>query len=267
MPDGQKRKVVGLLPAAGTAARIAPLPCSKELYPVGFRHTSQNNGVRPKVAAHYLLERLRRAGIGKTFIILREGKWDIPAYFGDGRSFGIQLAYLMMGLPYGAPYTLDQAYPFVQDSLIALGFPDIIFQPGDAFAQLLDKQAATEADLVLGLFPADKPHKMDMVEMDENGRVRQIVIKPAQTHLRYTWFIAVWTPIFTQFMHEFLARQLEPGEQGKRGPGELYVGDVFQAAIDAQFHVETVLFPDGSYIDIGTPEDLTRAVNNIEQFS
>jgi glucose-1-phosphate thymidylyltransferase len=102
---------------------------------------------------------------------------------------------------------------------------------------------------------------MDMVELDENGLVQQIVIKPARTELRYTWFIAVWAPTFTHYMHEFLA-VTDPGKER-----ELYIGDVFQAAIADGLYVETVLFPEGAYIDIGTPEDLVRAVNNIEQFS
>jgi len=36
-----------------------------------------------------------------------------------------------MDLPYGVPYTLDQAYPFVQNATIALGFPDITCEPED----------------------------------------------------------------------------------------------------------------------------------------
>jgi glucose-1-phosphate thymidylyltransferase len=259
--EGLEREIVGLLPAAGEAKRIAPLPCSKELFPVGFHPSNEDNGPRPKVAGQFLLEKLKRAGIKKAYIILREGKWDIPTYFGDGHNVQMHLAYLMMGLPYGAPYTLDQAFPFVQEAIVALGFPDIIFRPEDAFVRLLAKQAATNADIVLGLFPADQPHKMDMVELDENGRVRQIVIKPARTELHYTWFIAVWTPTFTHYMHEFLAVTDPHNER------ELYIGDVFQAAIADGLYVETVLFPEGAYIDIGTPEDLVRAVNNIEQFS
>ena len=62
----------------------------------------------------------------------------------------MQLAYLMMHLLFGVPYTLDQAYSFVQDALVAIGFPDIIFQPDDAFVRLLARQAATNADVVLG---------------------------------------------------------------------------------------------------------------------
>ena len=256
--DSQEREIIGLLPAAGLANRIAPLPCSKELFPIGFHQLNQLEGERPKAVCLYLLESMKHAGVKKSFVILRDGKWDIPAFLGDGRLLDMQLAYLMMNLPYGAPYTLDQAYPFVQDALIAVGFPDIIFQPNDAFAQLVHNQKETDADLVLGLFPVDQPHKMDMVALDENGRVQQIVIKPKQTQLKYTWFIAVWTPKFTHFMHHYLHEQLENATLAN----ELYLGDVIQAALDNEFHVESVLFANGRYIDIGTPDDLMKAVVN-----
>lgn len=261
-----RRNVVGLIPAGGQASRLAPLPCSKELYPVGFRHDDEQKGLRPKVVCHYLLERMRLADVETAYIILRQGKWDIPAYFGDGAALGMHLAYLMMNLPFGAPYTLDQAYPFVQDALIAFGFPDIIFQPNDAFSRLLRHQRQTGADIVLGLFPTDRPEKADMVDLDENGRIREIVIKPAESRLRFTWIIAVWTPVFTQFMHEHLAATLAGVKASRLTDSELahspelFVGDVIQAAINSGLVVESVLFSQGQYLDIGTPEDLARAI-------
>jgi glucose-1-phosphate thymidylyltransferase len=264
------REVIGLVPAGGQATRIAPLPCSKELYPVGFRPVDKDHSLRPKVVCHYLLEKMRLAGATKAYIVLRQGKWDIPAYLGDGAMLDMHLAYLMMHLPFGAPYTLDQAYPFVQDVLVAFGFPDIIFQPDDAFVQLLARQAAEHADIVLGLFPAHQPQKVDMVDLDDDGRVRLIVIKPPQTHLCYTWIIAVWTPVFTRFLHEHLAAIQNVNEQDDAGNSapeqrELFVGDVIQAAIHDNLRVEAVLFPDATYLDIGTPDDLVKAIRNVER--
>ncbi len=259
--------VIGLIPAGGQATRIAPLPCSKELYPIGFR-TVEEGVSRPKVVCFYLLERMRLAGIKKAFIVLREGKWDIPAYFNDGTMLDMNLGYLMMRLPFGSPYTLDQAYPFVQGAVVAMGFPDILFQPDDAFVQLLERRESTAAEVVVGLFPTSKPHKSDMVELEADGRVRRIVIKPTETRLQYTWMIAVWGPEFTQFMHEYLATVRKEFENSAAGgaaaPGELYVGDVIQAALDRGFRVDSVTFPTGSCLDIGTPEDLIQAVR---QFS
>jgi UTP-glucose-1-phosphate uridylyltransferase len=79
-----RREIVGVIPAAGTATRIAPLPCSKELYRIGFRSAEDGRGVRPKPIGQYLLEHLRRGGAKRTYIVIRKGKWDIPEYFGDG---------------------------------------------------------------------------------------------------------------------------------------------------------------------------------------
>ena len=241
------RDIVGLVPAAGQANRIVPLPCSKELFPIGFRQSKGNRGRRPKAVSHYLLEKMRAAGVRRAYIVLREGKWDIPNYFGDGSALGMHLAYLMMGVPYGPPYTLNQAYPFVENALVVFGFPDILFEPDDAFVQLLARQATTRADLVLGLFRAHNHRDMDMVETASNGSVTSIQIKPSVTRLNNAWIIAVWTPAFTHFMHEYL-RRVAP-EQGREASAstvvqpELSVGHVIQAAVHERVRVQSVVFP------------------------
>lgn len=261
-PHPASLPLIGLLPAGGQATRIAPLPLSKELYPIGFQSEASGH-VRPKVVSQYLLERLRQAGITQTYFILRSGKWDIPAYFGDGSALQMHLGYLIMGLPYGVPYTLDQAYPFVQNAIVALGFPDILFWPEDAFTHLLQRQAQTQADVVLGLFPTDQPQKAGMVDFDSSGRVHLIIEKPSQTDLQYMWAIAVWTPAFTQFLHEHLiaiaATKTQPSAPEKSSR-ELAIGDVIQAGITAGLRVEAEVFETGVYLDIGTPENLVKAV-------
>ncbi|GJQ22811.1 MAG: nucleotidyltransferase [Candidatus Brocadia sapporoensis] len=262
----QCREIIGLLPAGGRATRIAPLPCSKELFPIGF-HRTTDNSLRPKVVCHYLLEKMRLAGITRAYIVIREGKWDIPAYLGDGKLLDMHLAYLMMRVPYGAPFTLNQAYPFICNATVALGFPDIIFSPDDAFVRLLNHQSSSKAYAVLGIFPADQPQKMDMVDLDKDGRVRFIEIKPVKTHLKYTWVIAVWTPTFTNFMHEYLSKIYDENSRddadSKMNNKELFVGDVIQAAINNGLLIEGVLFPENHSIDIGTPDNLVKAVKNI----
>jgi glucose-1-phosphate thymidylyltransferase len=251
-----EQEVIGLIPAAGQATRLAPLPCSKELFPVGFRADDKGCDLMPKVVCHYLMEKIRLAGITRAFIVLREGKWDIPAYFGDGTMLDMHLAYLMMGLPYGVPYTIDQAYHFVKDAVIAFGFPDMVFDAEDAFVKLLSRHAVDDVDVVLGMFPADRPQKVDMVDMDEVGQVKQIIIKPEQTDLRLTWGIAVWTSVFTRFMHEYLAEMKETAAQQP----ELFVGDVFNAAIREGLKIEGVLISDKPLLDIGTGDDVLKAV-------
>jgi glucose-1-phosphate thymidylyltransferase len=251
----RRLETVGLIPAAGHGNRLAPLPCSKELYPIGVHGDGrQRNG--PKVVSHYLLESMRAAGITKAYVVLRQGKWDIPAYFGNGGMLNMDLAYLIAGLPFGPPYTLDAAYPFVQDTVVAFGFPDILFESESGFTRLLDQQQRSNADVVLGLFPADEPHKMDMVDIDEAGRVRDIVIQPAKTELCFSWDIAVWGPTFTRFLHD----HLEVRRCSAETHAELSVGHVLQAAVRQRLRVEGSAVSDKPYLDIGTPEGLNKAI-------
>ncbi len=243
--------IIALLPAGGQATRLSPLPLSKELYPIGFQTT--DSGLKPKVVAHYLLEKMRRSGITKAFFILRPGKWDIPAYFGDGAMLDLSIGYLTVHVPYGVPYTLNQAYPFVQHSLVAIGFPDILFEPADAYVHLIAHQSTSQADVVLGLFPTEHCWKAGMVDFDDSGRVRQIIEKPQNCELKYMWAIALWTPRFTQFMHDYLAAIPHPSQ-------EIPIGDVIQASIQSGLQVEAIPFPNGSYLDVGTPADLMTAI-------
>jgi glucose-1-phosphate thymidylyltransferase len=259
--------LIGLLPAAGKATRISPLPCSKEIFPIGFGPIKIDNNLRPKVVSHYLLENMQRAGVRRAYIVLRSGKWDIPAYFGNGDLVGLHLGYLTTGSTQGVPYTLDQAYPFVNRFLVAMGFPDIILYPEDAFTHLVDRQVKSDADIVLGLFPASQSHKVDMILLDKDQSVREIHIKPSRTHLIYTWLIAVWTPTFSHFMHQFLLNVDRASDSDSivsyaSKNDELFMGDVIQAAIDHGLVVDKVIFRKGTYIDIGTREDMIAAMQN-----
>jgi len=254
---------VAVLPAAGRSLRLAPLPCSKEVLPVGFGPIPGIQGTRPKVVSYYLLECLRKAGVRKGYVVMRQGKWDIPAYWGDGEILGMDLAYVVIEGSSGPPDTIDRAYPFIKDKVVAFGFPDIIFRPRDIFTKLLARLDRSGGDAVLALFPAHDPKAMDMIDIDENLRVREIHLKPKTTRLRYAWLCAAWTPVFTEFLHQFLHRVRKGGSVGLVGnrkidpQGDIPVGAVLAAAVQAGLKIEGVTFPTGRYIDIGTPQALS----------
>jgi glucose-1-phosphate thymidylyltransferase len=250
------RRLVGLIPAAGYATRLGVLPHSKEIQPIGTYFDPNGSGPRPKVVSHYLLEKMRHAGIDRAYFILRDGKWDIPAHFKDGAMVDMFLDYLLVTVPYGTPYTLDVAYPFVRDALVALGFPDILFSPDDAYTRLREHQLKSGVDVVLGLFPTDQPRATDAVAFDAQSRIVQILPKPTQTILSHTWGIAIWTPVFTEFMHDYLTGLPTPNKDSR----ELFVGDVVQAGIKSGLRVEGVPVSDTPFLDIGTPENLARAI-------
>jgi glucose-1-phosphate thymidylyltransferase len=255
LSEQNRRELIGLIPAAGRATRISPLPCSKEVLPIGFQ--GDDSHARPKVVSHYLLEKMRFAGISKAYFVLRAGKWDIPAYFGNGSVLDFDLAYLVLENSFGVPFTLDQAYPFVRDAIVAFGFPDILFEPEDAFTKLLHRHLERDSDVTLGLFPTNGPFsKEDRVEFDSAGDVRELILRPLESHLRYSWAIAVWNPGFTRFLHEYTAEKKAIAEEMP----ELSAGHAIQAAIEGGLRVAGLIIAEVPYLDIGTPAGLKRAL-------
>ncbi len=256
-----RRPIVGVIPAGGYATRVSPLPCSKELYPIGFHYSDESQGCRPKVVCQYLLERMRRAGVTAAYIVLREGKWDIPAYLGNGAMDDMDLAYLVTKCNDGPAYTVDQAYPFIQDKLVAFGFPDILFEPGDGFAQIRDRQDQTDADIVLGLFRVDRTRSDDRVIFDDVGHVKLLIPGPTVADVDFTWNIAIWTPTFTKFLHMYLNESQGMSRQQTTMPKpEVTMGVVLKAALDQGLRLEVVRFAEDWYLDIGTPDNLVKAV-------
>ena len=248
--------IVGIIPAAGLATRLQPLPFSKELYPVGFERGAESTK-HPKVVSAYLVEQMAAGGAEQLYFILRSGKWDIPAYFGDGSKYNLSIAYLLMGLPYGAPYSADQAYTFVKDKLVLFGFPDILISEPNAFSRLVARQKETGADVVLGIFEAEHPEKWDVVELQPDGSINNIYPKPHEANCTHAWAFACWSPAFTAFMHQYL-RQMQ--ERISTSGIELSVGTVMQAAITNGLKVQSVQFGKGTCLDVGTAQDLRKAI-------
>jgi glucose-1-phosphate thymidylyltransferase len=256
-------EIIGLIPAGGQATRLGKIPCSKEVFPLVKSKLNNEDESEINVISEHLIKSYRIAGINNIYYILRQGKWDIPAYFGDGKNFGVNISYLIMDLPHGTPFTLNQAYPFTNDKYIALGYPDIIFKPIEAFIKIKEKISETKADIVLGLFQIDNYAKWDMIEFHGKEKIKNIAIKQDRPDLKYGWTIALWNPKFWKFMHEYIQNIIDSNSNGKviiKGQlsRELYPGDIFMEAIRSGLNVEAVIFEEGNSIDIGTPEDLGK---------
>ncbi len=234
-------QIVAVLPAAGRATRLAG-----ELGPRGSKEALELDG-RPLMA--HLLERLAEGGIHRAMVIVRPEKTDLVTAIGDGRRFGVEVEWLKTPPTPSVPHTLAVAFARLGSRTAALAFPDILFQPSDAFAALR-KEPMTEDGLVLGLFPCDRPEKSDMVVLDEGGRPRDFVIKQPDRGLAFTWSIALLGSRTAKRMTE----NLETGASA-----ELYVGDLLRREIQTGGSPTAVCFEAGRVLDVGTPEDLARA--------
>lgn len=265
--------VIGIIPAAGHARRLGRLPCSKEIFPIGFQHDARSDQWRPKVVAHYLLEHFRDAGICEAIIIVRPDKSDIPRFLGHGHAFGVNLSYRTIIASPCSPISVDAAFECVRGRTVALGFPDILFNSRGIYEPALSRLHSTGADIVLGLFPAQYPEMVDMVEMNPNGDMIRIEIKPSKTSLVYQWAIAVWNARFSQFMHDFLDEGLLTPQRYSQllnraqRQSELYMSDVVIAAQQHGLKVQTEIVSNLPCLDIGTPQTLSEAIRRYARLS
>jgi len=249
------RDLVGLIPAAGNARRLIPLPCSKEIFPLGFMEVKADGQYvrRPKPVGVYLLEQLQQVGVQRAFVIINKEKTDIMRYFSSGLAHNLSLAYLVQEVQSGMPGALDQAWPWMRGATVLFGMPDTIFRPENAFTALLATHNRLQADVTLGLFLTDKPDRFGMVDFDEQGLMRNTVDKPAKTDLKYMWGIGCWEPTFTEYLHAYL-------QERSSHAGEVVLSSVFQSAMESGLRICVHPFDNGEYIDIGTISELNFAI-------
>jgi len=234
---------VAILPAAGRATRLGLESGSKELVPLGPADDEITTLGR-------LLGCVRTSGITRAVVVTRSEKEDVVAT-AQHLVEGLEVELCLIAASRSVPETLAHGLQRIGDAPVALAFPDILYEPTDFFRPLVDRHRETTADVVLGLFPTARGDRSDMVETDETGSVRRIWIKAGRDDLAYAWGAAVWGPRFSRLVVD--AAEAPPGDR------ELQIGQVVQRAIDLDLDVDSIAFPDGLFLDIGTPVDLERA--------
>lgn len=235
------RQPVGLVPAAGVGRRMGWW-ASKELYPVRVEG-------RPVPLCHVALDALRRGGVERAVVVISDAKTDVPRVLGDGANVGLSLAYVLQTSPDGLPGVVRRAQAWLSDSPVAMVLPDTFFSPRTAIRTLLDELDARSADVVLGVFPTDRPTALAPVGL-EDGWATQIQDKPSDPVAPNTWGAAVWSPRFTRFCAEWDAQRTDGRER--------VLSRAFTAARDAGLRVAGIEFEGGRFLDGGTPDGIRQ---------
>jgi glucose-1-phosphate thymidylyltransferase len=184
--------------------------------------------------------------------VINETKHQLIGYFGSGQRFGCDISYAVqeqlnhqgVSTSPGLANALDAAYHLIKDKVVFFGMADTIMRPDNVFGYAF-READPDADVILVLFPTERPEKFGMVQTDENGKVIQIVDKPSQTHLKEMWGSIIWRPRFTEYLHQCVHEE--------------NISDfalIMNNAIKAGFNFRAVPILDGVYIDLGTYEEI-----------
>ena len=92
-----------------------------------------------------------------------------------------------------------------------------------------------------------------MVEYDAEHRLHRITIK-TKSLLPYAWALAVWRPSFTEYLRSYVAKWYENPTDNS----ELQLSTIITEAQMDGLKVTVEPVPDGSFLDVGTPDDLAR---------
>ncbi|HUX67564.1 MAG TPA: sugar phosphate nucleotidyltransferase [Terriglobales bacterium] len=237
--------MLGIVPAAGQAARLQPLGGSKELLPLGLAPAGgEPAGGGLRAVADFLLERMWLAGAERICLVVAADKPDLLRYFG-GRGPAGKLFFAVQPRPAGLCDAVFRAAQLVRpDEPVLLGLPDTVWYPRTAF------QNGQRDGVHLITFPVAHPEEFDAVEPAGEERVARIEVKRPGDACRRVWG-AITAPGRDFLALERLWR--------RRGAQDQYLGHLLNAWIEAG-HPVSFDRQGTHYWDIGTPAGYARAL-------
>ena len=227
-----------LVLAGGAGTRLRPIThtSAKQLVPVAN-----------KPILFYGLEAIRDAGISEVGIIVGDTHEEIRAAVGDGSALGINPTYIRQDAPLGLAHAVLTAADFLGDDDFVMYLGDNLIAGG--ITELVDEFRAERPHAQILLARVHDPERFGVAELDDTGRVVQLVEKP---EVPPSDLALVGVYLFTSAILD-AARAIEPSARG-----ELEITDAIQWLIDSGREVRSYLVK-GWWKDTGKLLELLEA--------
>lgn len=224
-----------IVPVAGFGTRLRPhtytLP--KALMPVAG-----------KPILGHILDQLLEVGVDEVVLVVGHLGEKIEAYVRE--NYQLPAHFVRQEQPLGNGHAIYVAREYLGPEPVLVMLGDTIFR-GD-FRPMLRSRVS-----LIGVREVSDPRRFGVVEVEEDGRVVQIVEKPERppSRLAITGVYFVHdAPLFRRCLERLV-------EEDRRVRGEYWLADALQLYVDAGAEVRT--YPVEEWYDCGTPQALLAA--------
>ncbi len=217
------------------------------LYPLTYTSAKQLIPVANKPVLFRVIEAIRDAGITDIGIVVGDTAEEIKTAAGQGGRWGVEITYIYQEQPLGLAHAVKVSQDFLGDDRFVMFLGDNVIQGG--ISGLIEQFATSDWDSQIVLTRVSHPEQYGVAELDEEGRIVQLVEKPKEPA---SDLALVGIYMFDHHVHEAV-ENITPSWRG-----ELEITDAIQWLVEHDYLVYPYVHR-GWWIDTGRPGDMLEA--------
>ncbi|MGD9100152.1 MAG: glucose-1-phosphate thymidylyltransferase [Anaerolineae bacterium] len=228
----------GLILSGGTGTR---------LYPLTFTSAKQLIPVANKPVLYRVIEAIRDADITDIGIVVGDTAEEIKKAVGRGGRWKVKITYIPQDKPLGLAHAVKISQDFLGEERFVMFLGDNVIQGG--ISPLISQFADSEWNSQIVLTRVDSPEQYGVAELDDEGRIIQLVEKPKEPP---SDLALVGIYMFDHSIFEAV-NNIAPSWRG-----ELEITDAIQWLVENDYQVYPYIHR-GWWIDTGAPGDMLEA--------